>query len=111
MVDIAERYLWVLNGGPLALGGGQQAMALGNGRASAWEGTKMPNEAVQMQQIGQAVVEQPARPQSWSLGRALSKAWGALAGSHRQQDQRSDGLEALDMLGGWKGSDPARRTP
>lgn len=71
----------------------------------------MPNEAVQMQQIGQAVVEQPASQQSSSLARALSKAWAALAGSYRQKEQRADGLEALDMLGGWKGSDGTRRTP
>ena len=71
-------------------------------------GTNMPNEAVQMQQIGQAAVEQPARPQSLSLAWALGKAWVALAGSYRHTEQSPDGLEALDMLGGWKGSDGRR---
>lgn len=68
----------------------------------------MPNEAVQMQQIGQAVGEQRASQNSSSLTRALSKAWVALAGSYRHTEQSPDGLEALDVLGGWKGSDGRR---
>ncbi len=93
------------------MGGGRQAMTPGNDGASAWEGTNMPNEAVHMQQIGQAMVERPVRPQSLSLTRALSRAWVALAGSYEHNEQSSDGLEALDMLGGWKGSDGRRRKP
>lgn len=108
LADITQKYLGVLDRGPPAVGGGRRAMALGNGGASAWEGTTMPNEAVQMQQIGQAVVEQPARPPSLSLAWALGKAWVALAGSYRHTEQSPDGLEALDMLGGWKGSDGRR---
>lgn len=71
----------------------------------------MPDEAVHMQQIGEALVEQPAHPQSSYLGHALSKAWArfTLAGSRLQQDQQPDGLEAFDMLGGWQGSDAGRR--
>lgn len=66
----------------------------------------MPDEAVQMQQIGDA--EHPAHWQSSYLGRALSKAWARVTLSG-PRDQRPDGLEALDMLGGWKGSDVRRR--
>lgn len=73
----------------------------------------MPHKAVQMQQIGEALAEQPARPQTSYLGRVLGRTWARFtsAGPSRQHDQRPDGLEALDMLGGWKGPDARRRTP
>ena len=69
----------------------------------------MPDEAVPMRQIGEA--GQPARWLSSYLGRVLGKAWARvpIAGLRSQHDQRSDGLEALDMLGGWQGSDARRR--
>ncbi|WP_378943135.1 hypothetical protein [Mesorhizobium sp. ANAO-SY3R2] len=75
------------------------------------KGTNMPDEAVQMQQIGEALVEQPARPRPSYLGRLLGKAWAlvTLAGQRPHHDQRPDGLEAFDMLAGWKGPDTRRR--
>ncbi|AWC21712.1 hypothetical protein WHT83_03065 [Aminobacter sp. P9b] len=71
----------------------------------------MPDEAVHMQQIGESPVEQPAHQQPSYWGRALGKAWAyvTLTGSPSQQDQPADGLEAFDMLGGWKGPDARRR--
>lgn len=71
----------------------------------------MPDEAVHMQQIGEALVEQPADQQPSYWGQALSMAWArfTLAGSRSQKDQPPDGLEALDMLGDWKGPDARRR--
>ena len=71
----------------------------------------MPDEAVQMQQIGEALVERPARPQSSFTGWVLRKAWSfvTLASPRARRDQRSDGMEAFDMLGGWKGPDAKRR--
>lgn len=71
----------------------------------------MSDEAIQLQQVGEALVEQPARSQPSYLGRVLSKAWMRLtfASSSLQQGQRPGGLEAFDMLGGWQGSDGRRR--
>ncbi|MBE1204885.1 hypothetical protein [Aminobacter carboxidus] len=68
----------------------------------------MPDEAVHMR--NEALVKQPALRQSSYLGRALRKAWARFtkADPSQLQDQRSDGLEALDMLGGWKGADCRR---
>ena len=73
-----------------------------NKGASTWEGADMP-ETVQMQQA-----EHPAHWQSSYLGRALSKAWVRVTFAG-PRDQQPDGLEAFDMLGGWKGSDVRRR--
>ncbi|WP_269930970.1 hypothetical protein [Aminobacter sp. HY435] len=71
----------------------------------------MPDEAVQMQQIGEALVAQPDHPQPQYLGRVLGTAWAllSLATLRTPHGQREDGLEAFDMLGGWKGSDFSRR--
>ncbi len=73
----------------------------------------MPEEAVHMRQVGEALVGQPHHLRSSYLGRALGTLWEfvALARPLRGRDQRPDGLEALDMLGGWKGSDAGRRAP
>lgn len=73
----------------------------------------MPDEAVQMQQIGEVLAEQPAPGHSSYLGQVIGRAWARLtaAGPRRQQSPRPDGLEAFDMLGGWKGSDARQRAP
>lgn len=70
----------------------------------------MADQAVQLQQIGEAL-EQPAHHQPSYWGQALSKAWArfTLTGSHSQPDQPPDGLEAFDMLGGWKGAGTRNR--
>ena len=73
----------------------------------------MPEEAVQTGQVGEALVGQPHHPPSSYLGGALGKIWEffALARPLHGHGQRPDGLEALDMLGGWKGSDAGRHDP
>ncbi|PWK70628.1 hypothetical protein [Aminobacter sp. AP02] len=65
----------------------------------------MPDDAVEMQ----AIVE-TAHWQSSYLGRVLGKAWARVtsAGPRAHPDQVPDGLEAFDMLGGWKGSGASR---
>lgn len=71
----------------------------------------MPDEAVHMQQISDALVKQSDRPQPLYLGRVLAKAWARLflATPRAQPGTGPDGLEAFDMLGGWKGSEVSRR--
>lgn len=79
--------------------------------AGTGKGTNMPGEAIQMQQIGETLAEQPVHPRSSHLGRALSRTWAfvTLAGSRSRHDNQPDGLEAFDMLGGWKSPDTRRR--
>lgn len=71
----------------------------------------MPDEVMQMRQMGEALAEQPARPQLSYWGRVVGTAWAYVtsAGPRSHHDQRPDGLEAFDILGGWKGSDAGRR--
>lgn len=77
---------------------------------SAREGTNMPDEAVQMQQIGSALGKQSDHPSSTYLGRVFDKAWSRLWFMPQPgHGHRSDGLEAFDMLGGWKGPEGTRR--
>lgn len=73
----------------------------------------MSNEAVQMQQIGEVLAKQPARPQSSYMGQVLGRAWARFTAARQRphRDLPPDGLEAFDMLGGWKGSDARQRTP
>lgn len=79
--------------------------------AGTGKGRNMPSEAIQMQQVGEALAEQPAHPRSSYLGRVLSRTWAlvTLAGSRSHDGKQPDGLEAFDMLGGWKSPDTRRR--
>lgn len=81
-------------------------LAMGGGKNEQWGGTDMSDVAVQTQQITDT--EHPAHWPSY-LGRALSKAW-ALVTPADPREQEPDGLEVLDMLGGWEGSDARRRS-
>ena len=78
----------------------------GNGK-----GTDMPGEATQMQQAVDMFVAHPAHPRTSYLGRVLSKARALVMPARRRprRDQQPDGMEAFDMLGGWKGLDDRRR--
>lgn len=71
----------------------------------------MPGEATQMQQAVDVFVAHPAHPRTSYLSQFLSKARAlvTLVGRRPGRDQQPDGLEAFDMLGGWKGVDDRRR--
>lgn len=71
----------------------------------------MSGEATRMQQAVDVFVAHPAHPRSSYLDRLLSKARALvmLAGRRPRHDQQPDGLEAFDLLGGWKGVDDRRR--
>lgn len=69
----------------------------------------MSGEAIEMRQVGQA--ENPTHRQPSYLEQALGRVSQLIgsAGSRSRHGSEPDGLEAFDMLGGWKGSDASRR--
>ncbi len=68
----------------------------------------MQGDTIQMQPLPKPVAETDRR--AGFLGNVFGAAFALLSTRLRQSSaSQPDGLEALDMLGGWQGSDRASR--
>lgn len=71
----------------------------------------MRNDTIQLPQAGNTIADEPLADRSSYFSQLVRITLGLFTSVKGRSSRayQSDGLEALDMLGGWQGSDPRRR--
>lgn len=71
----------------------------------------MRNDTMHLQQAGNVIADKAVISRRSSLGEILRNALALLTSARPRNAEgyQPDGLEALDMLGGWQGSDNRRQ--